>query len=225
MTKFLKIAHRGHTISKKTNTIKENTINAFVNAKKNGFDMIELDIQLCKNNTIVIYHDLYINNKFINELTYKELIKIDKDIITLDYFFSNYNYKSIMIYLDLKGSTNLARYLFFYIITKKIDLTNIYIASFNLNHIKFFSQINLGTNIKLGLIFNNIFSNKNLYDIINSFYKLSFVCVDWTNLDKNNIELLHKNNINIFTYTCKNKIELEYIKRFDIDGIISDILL
>ena len=76
MSKILKIAHRGFT----DNKTKENTINAFINAKNVGFDMIELDIQLCKNNIIVIYHDLYINNKFIKDLTYNELKKIDTKI-------------------------------------------------------------------------------------------------------------------------------------------------
>ena len=59
--------------------------------------------------------------------------------------------------------------------------------------------------------------------IIYNFNKLNFVSIDWTNLDKSNIDLLHRNNISIFTYTCKNKLELEYIKKFDIDGIITDI--
>ena len=83
MSKILKIAHRGFTDSK----TKENTLNAFINAKNLGFDMIELDIQLCKNNIIVIYHDLYIDGRFITDLTYNEIKKIDKDIITLDFFF------------------------------------------------------------------------------------------------------------------------------------------
>ena len=220
MSQILKIAHRGFTDNKQT---RENPVNAFINAKNLGFDMIEIDIQLCKNNIIVIYHALYIDDKFIKDLTYNELKKIDKDIITLDYFFSNYDHKNLLIYLDLKGSDNLAKYLLFYIISKKINLNNIYIASFNLNHIKFFSQINLGIKIKLGIIYNNILTNKILENLLIPYHKLSFVSIEWTNLDKNNIELLHRNNISVFTYTCNNAIELEYIKKFDIDGIITDI--
>ena len=66
----LKIAHRGYKF-------KDNTIEAFENAIKNSFDMIELDIQLCKSGEIVIYHDIVINNQYILDITLDELRKFN----------------------------------------------------------------------------------------------------------------------------------------------------
>ena len=76
---FLKsnlIAHRGlHS----ANTI-ENTIPAFIKAMDKGY-IIELDIHILKDNTIVVYHDFDLKrltgvNKVIEKLTYPQLSKI-----------------------------------------------------------------------------------------------------------------------------------------------------
>ncbi len=70
------IAHRGlHN-----DHIKENTLLAFEKAMKHKM-IIELDIQLTKDNQIVVFHDQSLKrmmdiNKKINNLTYKELNKI-----------------------------------------------------------------------------------------------------------------------------------------------------
>ena len=41
-------------------------------------------------------------------------------------------------------------------------------------------------------------------------------------LDKHTIDLLHKENISIFTYTCKNNNILLFMKKFDVDGIVTN---
>lgn len=70
------IAHRGLY----NDEIKENTIEAYLNAIKQGYDGIELDIRLTKDNKIVCIHDKLINRTSngkgnINNYTYKELLK------------------------------------------------------------------------------------------------------------------------------------------------------
>lgn len=73
------IAHRGlHS-----NKYKENTIEAFRNAMVNNY-IIELDIQLLKDNVVIVYHDnnlkrLAFIDKEISTCTYDEIKKI-KDI-------------------------------------------------------------------------------------------------------------------------------------------------
>ena len=56
---------------------KDNTIEAFLKAILHNFDMIEFDIQLTKDEKIIIYHDTYIKNTnnsyFIIDLTYEEI--------------------------------------------------------------------------------------------------------------------------------------------------------
>lgn len=76
---FLKsnlIAHRGLHSS---NTI-ENTISSFIKAMEKNY-IIELDIHILKDDTIVIYHDFDLKrltgvNKIIEKLTYPQLSKI-----------------------------------------------------------------------------------------------------------------------------------------------------
>ena len=75
---FLKeglIAHRGLHDS---NTI-ENTISAFIKAMEKGY-IIELDVHMLKDKTIVVYHDFDLNrltgvNRIIETLDYNELSK------------------------------------------------------------------------------------------------------------------------------------------------------
>lgn len=70
------IAHRGLHSS---NTI-ENTIHSFIKAMDKGY-IIELDIHILKDDTIVVYHDFDLKrltgvNKIIEKITYSQLSKI-----------------------------------------------------------------------------------------------------------------------------------------------------
>ena len=72
------IAHRGLT----TEYIKENTLEAFLNALNNGYDGVELDVRLTKDNKIVVLHDKLINRTSnskgnINDFYYKDLLKFN----------------------------------------------------------------------------------------------------------------------------------------------------
>ena len=55
--------------------------------------------------------------------------------------------------------------------------------------------------------------------------KIDFISLDFNLLNNNFIEKCKKNNIKIFTYTCKSMNDFNYIDKFDIDGIVSDIFL
>ena len=70
------IAHRGlHS-----DTTIENTISAFIKAMEKNY-IIELDVHILKDDTIVVYHDFDLKrltsvNKIIEKLTYPQLSKI-----------------------------------------------------------------------------------------------------------------------------------------------------
>ena len=65
---MLKIAHRGFS-----QIYGDNNMISFYQAHLAGFDMIELDVQLCATGQIVVFHDTYINNKFIADSSFEEL--------------------------------------------------------------------------------------------------------------------------------------------------------
>ena len=212
--KIKSIAHRGFML-------KDNSIQAFNRAFGIGFDMIELDIQICKDD-VVIYHDLTFNNKFVSELTYKEMKSFDCDIINFDYFIKNFSYQAIDIYIDIKGSDLVIEKIFEYITKNNINISTFYFASFNFNHLqklqlfKSMSQFNF----KIGFITQNSFN----IDILNSIIKdIDFIVYELDYLNHLEIDLLKKNNIIVYVYTLKNKIYLKKLQNYNIDGIVSDI--
>ena len=76
------IAHRGDS-----DFHKDNTLAAFQSAIDKKFHIIELDIQLTLDNNIIVYHDTFIQDKLIRNITLSEVQKYDGDIITLNDFF------------------------------------------------------------------------------------------------------------------------------------------
>lgn len=213
----LKIAHRGYC-----NNSKSNTLGSIKDAINNSFDMIEIDIQLDKNNEIILFHDTHYENRLINTYSYNELKKKLPNLILLSTLFKKIDYKNIKIYLDLKGSDSLADELYYLLKKMVINTTNIWIASFNLNHIEIMSKKNEQYN--LGLITDNNFTIDILSFIVSK-YKLKFVAFGWTILDKNTIQFLQNRNVNVFVYTIKNINILKFIKPYNLDGLVSDILL
>ena len=201
----MKIAHRGYKYI-------DNTILAFENAIKEGFDMIELDIQLCKSGEIVIYHDIIINNRYIIDITLEELRKFN--IVTFDDFLAKIDITKIKIYLDLKGCDRLADVLMLYL--ENIDLTNIYIGSFNRKHLHKL----LNKNLKLGYITENCFTNDEI-DILTK--NMTFISFNWSITDEDLITYCKSKGLLVFVYTIKNISEYELISNFKIDGVVSDI--
>ena len=214
---MLKIAHRGYS-----DKYKDNTLEAFEHAVRNNFDMIELDIQLCKSGEIIIYHDTVINSRMIIDCTLDELKKMDSDIITLGVFFKKINSFNIKIFLDVKGFDEIINPLVNFI--KKnlfhIYIPNLYISSFNLIIIEALKKINIP--FKLGLTTSNYYSKNQINNMLDN---IDFVCIDWTVLDKNIVDYLKGKNKMVFSCTCENYNNYCYMKQYNLDGIVSNILI
>lgn len=150
------IAHRGLT----NKDIKENTLDAFKNALKKGYNGIELDIRYTKDKKIVVHHDIFINRTSngtgkVNNLTYKELKKYNfgtnkfpskipllKDIIK--------NISNTIIFIELKDNIDKEE---LYKILKQNNTNTYYICSFNKEYLNNYDNLyNIG-------IINNIFNS------------------------------------------------------------------
>jgi len=236
LNNILKIAHRGYSASCKYT---ENTLSACYNAVNKGFDMIEIDVQLCKSNDIVVYHDTYINHNQqyfkIENLTYQELKAIKHNIITLDDIINHIDFttnSNTQLYLDIKGNNNnnIIKPLIEKLESSYENLDNIILCSFNKKHIDAITLYNNENNytnthpkyIKKGFITENIFDIKDLKNLTNS---IEYLIFHWTMLDEKTIKYCKEHNIKVFCYTCKNKHILKEILEFDIDGVVSDILI
>ena len=217
---ILFISHRGYG----NNIYTDNSFEAYDNAFKNNFDMIEMDIQLCKSGEIVIYHDIYIKNKLINNINYIDLQKIG--IKTLNDFFIEKYSKKMKILFDIKGIRR-------NIVSKIIEICNKYNAHYNKIFMSSFNKLIVSDLIKykkkynynLGLISDNNF----YYDEINyQLNKIDFISINFEMLlacDEKLLNKCKKRNIKIFVWTIKNKDQSELLKDLPIDGYISDIKL
>ena len=211
---ILKIAHRGYCTEKDN----QNTLISFANAIHHDFNIIELDIQLCKTGEMIVYHDLFINNIAIKNINCDDL---PTHIPTLNDVFSNIDISINPLYLDLKGEALLSEVLYKYLIKNHLHLIdNIYIASFNTQHLNIFKNSTYDFN--LGFITGNTFQENELIPILE---KLNFICIHWTMLEKKMIDVCKNMCVKVFTYTCKTQCELSYILNYRIDGIVSDIKL
>ena len=77
--------------------------------------MIEMDIQLDKNKELVIFHDLHIKDKWVKDMTLDEIQIIHPQTLSLEQFFTHFDYQSIELYFDLKGSEDVVPQLLKYI--------------------------------------------------------------------------------------------------------------
>jgi glycerophosphoryl diester phosphodiesterase len=215
MNSPIKIAHRGYCKNHKSNTL-----GAFHDAVAHGFDMIEMDIQLTKNNDIIVMHDTFIDCKEVCMQEYAELKFNNPELLLLNVFFKLFDYTKTMIYFDMKGDKELAHILHKLIVNMNIDITNIWFASFNMKHLDILSGCD--TDYNLGYITENIMTQDILHYIINK-YALKFVCIQFEMLDHETIEELHNRGVLVFIYTIQDIRILDYINKFNIDGIVSDI--
>ena len=97
-------------------------------------------------------------------------------------------------YLDLKGSDKLSYELHSLFTKMNIDTTNIWMASFNLNHIDILNKIN---KYNLGLISENNYT-LDMLTYLTSKYNLKFIAFGWTVLNKNTIQFLKSKNLYLY---------------------------
>ena len=215
MCHVTKIAHRGYS-----DIYKDNTIESFKKAVQRNFDMIEMDLQLCKHDIIIIHHDQYIQNKLIADLTIEQIKKIDKDIMTFEEFINKFDHTQIPLYLDLKGCNKLAEMLHNFIDKHNLHYHNMYFASFNLHHLQILYDLN--KSYKLGIITYNHLTNDMIKFIIDK-YNLKFISISWNSLEHSTIDYINSLKVNVYTYTVDKPCILEFIKKYNIDGIVSNI--
>lgn len=206
------IAHRGNS-----DKHKDNTLESFLSALEYKFDMIELDIQLTKDNKIIVYHDTYINDSLIKDMNYSDIIKLDKDIMSIQHFFEKIDYTKISIYLDIKGDHYISSYLHKFL--RNMDISKILIGSFNFITLE--TLYNLNNSYNLGLITENNMNNEILQYYIDKL-DIAFVSYHWSVLDNRSINYLQNRNILVFTYTCKDKNIENFINKYRIDGVVSN---
>lgn len=209
---MIQIAHRGYS-----QLYGDNNMYSFQKALEHGFQMIELDIQMCSSGHIVVYHDIYIYNEYISDLPFSELSSYG--IISLDQFFSEFAHTDILIFLDIKGKRQIIHEILDIIRKWFVPETmhRIFISSFDTFIID--PILNSNFNVRIGFTTSSSFSTNDL-DIITQ--HCDFVCYHWTALDKSTVEYFKEKGILVFSYTCENKFIENHIHKYNVDGIVSN---
>ena len=221
---MLKIGHRGAC-----GYIPENTIESIEKAIALGVDGVEIDIFKCKSGELVLFHDQTLNNlvgrsERIEELTLEELneclIMNKYSIPTLKKVLETVK-PPLFINIELKGSGTAlptSDLLYDFTLKKKWSESSFIVSSFKWQELVKLRQLN--TTIPIGILVDRRktineaieFANKINAYAIHPYYKM---------LNKKNVQKIKNNCFKVFTWTVNNKAEIDKIKKFNVDGIIS----
>ena len=190
----------------------QNTVEAISDAIQNGYHGVEIDVQLCKTGEIVLAHDIYTDDGFIKDMSCEHLKR--KGICTLNEVYECVPHvKNVLLLLDLKGGDSMlvdALSKFY----KGKTVRNVVVCSFNRKLL-----YSLPSFLKKGFTFEARFHHTE-YDFI--LQGLTVVVIHWTCLDKDFISHCKRSCVSVYTYTHKTEKDLEHIRNFDVDGIITD---
>lgn len=212
MKKYKIIAHRGIYNNK---NVPENSLKAFRRSIIENYP-IELDIQLTKDNKIVVFHDLDLKrmtNKdgFINTSTLKDLKKLyllntEEKIPTLDEVLELVRGK-VSIYIEVKSINNIKKISDLLIKTIKNYNGEIFIMSFNpliLKYLKYKKKY------KYGLLSLKKLPNKLLLKLINP----DFIAISKNIINNKKLKKLEQKYY-IYLWTIKSKKELEKYNNYN----------
>ncbi len=212
-----KIGHRGASGYEP-----ENTLISFKKAIYFNADGIELDVHLSSDGQLVVIHDETIDRTFngkgaVKELTALELKKYG--IPTLIEVF-DLVHRRCFINIELKGigTTKPVNDLInHYISDKKWEITDFLVSSFDWNMLEEFHLVN--PKIRIGVLTEEsieaalAFSKK---------VKAFSIHPDYVLLSKENVALMQKNGFEVFPWTVNSEEDIQKIKSFNVNGIISN---
>ena len=208
--------------------VTENTIPSIKKAIELGVDGIEIDVFKCKSGEIVVFHDkkldrLTNSSGYIEDLSYDSINKIKvmgkyriPQLIEVIDILPN----EIFLNIELKGEETAKKVN--EIITEFINRTEskldrFIISSFNWKELEKFRLFN--SKIPIAVLtdttpLNAISVAKKLNAVaINPNYKL---------LNKNTVNEIKKEGLKIFPYTVNSLNDIDKMKTFRVDGIITD---
>ncbi len=217
------IGHRGAM-----GHVTENTIPSIKKAIELGVDGIEIDVFKCKSGEIVVFHDkkldrLTNSSGYIEDLSYDSINKIKvmgkyriPQLIEVIDILPN----EIFLNIELKGEETAKKVN--EIVTEFINKTEskldrFIISSFNWKELEKFRLFN--SKIPIAVLtdttpLNAISVAKKLNAVaINPNYKL---------LNKNTVNEIKKEGLKIFPYTVNSLNDIDKMKTFRVDGIITD---
>ncbi len=212
------IAHRGASFFSK-----ENTLKSFQRAIEHGADKVELDVQMTKDNKLIILHDVHIDRisqgtGLTRNFTLEDIRKIDifgkEKIPTLDEALELLLDK-VGVVLDLKRP-DVVPYILKYLKNYKLKKSCI-VSSFNKEVVK--SIKHFDHEIKVGLLCWRP-SGRLIKFCKNN--NIDFIHPNYLFLNRRSYRKIKKSKLGINVWTVNYKRNLRKLSKMQIDGIITD---
>jgi glycerophosphoryl diester phosphodiesterase len=225
MNKILKIGHRGANGYEP-----ENTMVSFQKAIEMGADGIELDVHLSADGHLIVIHDETIDRTTngkgaVNQLTMQELklfrINEKYEIPTLDQVFDLVD-KRCFINIELKNqdtAEQVVQLIEYYISDKNWNYTRFLVSSFDWNALQ---QIRFSNeDIRIGVLTE---TDMDLAISFARFIKAETLHPDFQLLTNEYTAKIQEKGIRVFPWTVNDKEDIQKMKSFKVDGIITDFL-
>ncbi|MEG2100645.1 MAG: glycerophosphodiester phosphodiesterase family protein [Flavobacterium sp.] len=220
---MLKIAHRGAKAYEP-----ENTIKAFQKALDLNSGGIELDVHLSSDEQIIVIHDETIDRTangtgLVNSFSLAELKSFLIDgkyqIPTLNEVFDLVD-KKCLINIELKGLATPSKVVALieeYISEKNWNYNHFIISSFDWNMLE--ETSNLNPNIPIGVLTEEDLSKALAFA---EKIKAKAIHPDFQLLNKENVSEVQKKGFLVLPWTVNSKEDIQKVKSYKVNGIISD---
>jgi len=223
---MLKIAHRGAS-----GYALENSFEAFDKAIEFNVDMLECDVRVTKDKKLILMHDKRIDrtsdgNGRVSEINLSEFkeIKLEngQDVPTLEHFILRYKGKVKMMWdVKINGvAPKLVNLIKKYKIHDSVVVCFVY-GSLLLDLLIRDSEIQTAIYFDIYSYIRYIFVRK-LFVLPAKLVGANIVSLHYRFVDKKIIDLAHKNNLKIYVFSPSKKDDINKLKSFAVDGIISN---
>jgi len=223
MAAILKIGHRGAK-----GHVAENTLASFQQALDMGVDGIELDVHICATGELVVIHDFTVDRTTngtgeVHKMTLAELKKLRVEgkhsIPLLDEVLALVNRKCL-VNIELKGrhtAKPVSDFIDVYVKNRKWSYDDFIVSSFQREELLIMYEIN--KNIHLGILTQA--SVTQAWEWAMEF-SAKAIHPHYSLLTESNVKKAQQAGLKVFTWTINDTEDIERIKSYHVDGIISD---
>jgi glycerophosphoryl diester phosphodiesterase len=223
MAAILRIGHRGAK-----GHVAENTLASFQKALEMGVDGIELDVHVCATGELVVIHDFTVDRTTngtgeVHKMTLAELKKLKVEeqytIPLLDEVLALVNRKCLMN-IEMKGrhtAKPVSDFVDKYVKEKGWSYDDFIVSSFQREELQILSELN--KNIPIGILTQA--SVTQAWEWAEEF-SAKAIHPHYSLLTESNVKKARQAGLKVYTWTINDAEDIERIKAYDVDGIISD---
>jgi glycerophosphoryl diester phosphodiesterase len=220
---MLKIGHRGAKAH-----VAENTLASFQQALNLGAEGIELDVHVCATGELVVIHDFTVDRTTngtgeVHKLTLAELkhLKVEGSysIPTLDEVMDVIG-KKCLVNIEMKGrhtASPVSDFVNRYVREKGYSYNDFIVSSFQREELKIMSQLN--PYVRLGILTQA--SVTQAWEWAEEF-SAKAIHPHYTLLTESNVTKAKAAGFKVYTWTVNEYDDIERVKGYGVDGIISD---